>query len=297
MKVFSKKKYLAQPISEYSKKTALRSGWVDECDGKPVIDGRCGCFVISDNWCIDVPGKKKGEKKMYTMKDFIEEKIAVRTGTGEKQRKFLELCEKAGLMWMNAKATEVHPNFYGEECCITYGFHDNKKLEFCEAEFYKDVGWQIVEYRDIAEAANSERYEIKISVDGDLTTAKMIVDGKTVKTATAKRNPADKFNFKKGAELAFARLFAKKVEEKDDNRPLRVGDRVVCKAPTDGKQIIVGVHGRIVTAVDPTMRFGVDFDKFIRGHSCGGNGKFGYCWTCKKETLVREKSEGKMNAT
>lgn len=90
MKVFSKEKYLAQPFSEYFKEVSLRSGWVDECDGKPVIDGRCGCFLICDNWCIDVPDKKKEKKKMYTMQDFIEKKIAVRTGTGEKQRKFLE---------------------------------------------------------------------------------------------------------------------------------------------------------------------------------------------------------------
>lgn len=34
MKVFSKEKYLAQPSLEYLKEASLRSGWVDECDGK-----------------------------------------------------------------------------------------------------------------------------------------------------------------------------------------------------------------------------------------------------------------------
>lgn len=231
---------------------------------------------------------------MYTMKDFIKKKIAVRTGTGEKQRKFLELCEKAGLMWNdNTKATEARPDFYEEKCCITYGFHDDKKLEYCRTGFYKDAGWQIVEYKDIAETANRERYEIKISVDGDLTTAEMIVDGKTVKTATAKRNPADKFNFKTGAELAFTRLFAKKTKEKDSEskRPLRVGDRVVCKAPTDGNKRIVGMHGRVIAEkMKPTTYLGVEFDKFIDGHDCGKKGKIGYCWNCEKETLAREKS-------
>ena len=117
MKVFSKEKYLAHTSLECLKEAALRSGWVDECDGKPVIDGLCGRFMIRDNWCIDVPDKKKGEKKMYTMQDFIEKKIAVRAGTGEKQRKFLKLCEKAGLMWNdNTKATAVRPDFYEEKC-------------------------------------------------------------------------------------------------------------------------------------------------------------------------------------
>lgn len=232
---------------------------------------------------------------MYTMKDFIEKKIAVQTGTGEKQRKFLELCEKAGLQWVKEKATEFRPDLYGEKCCITYGFHDDKKLEYCKAKFYEDVGWQIVEYKDIAEAANSERYEIKISVDGDLTTAEMIVDGETVKHATAKRNPADKFNFKTGAELAFTRLFAKKTKEKDSEskRPLRVGDRVVCQAPTDGNQKIVRMHGRVITdKIETTTYLGVEFDKFIDGHNCGLKGKMGYCWNCEEETLVREKSGG-----
>lgn len=228
---------------------------------------------------------------MYTMKDFIEKKIAVRTGTGEKQRKFLELCEKAGLMWNNnTKATEFRPNFYEEKCCITYGFHDDKKLEFCGTDdFYKGAGWQIVECKGIAETANSERYEIKISVDGDLTTAEMIVDGKTVKTATAKRNPADKFNFKKGAELAFARLFAKKVEEKDDNRPLRVGDRVVCKADGNEKLETIGKHGKIIKLQEGSVSPLVEFDRDINGHSGSGMGKEGHCWWCEIETLAREK--------
>ena len=235
---------------------------------------------------------EKEEKKMYTMKDFIEKKIAVQTGTGEKQRKFLELCEKAGFMWNNTtRATGFRPGFYGEKCCITYGFHYDKKLEYCKTDFYKGAGWQIVEYKDIAETANSERYEIKIFIDGDFTTAEMIVDGETVKTATAKRNPADKFNFKTGAELAFTRLFAKKTKEKDSEskRPLRVGDRVVCKAPTDGKLEIVGMHGRVITNRKHPTCIGVEFDKFINGHDCCNAGKLGYCWNCEKETLAREK--------
>lgn len=54
-------------------------------------------------------------------------------------------------------------------------------------------------------------YKIEISYDGEkVTTARMIVNGKIVKKATARRNPEDKFDFKKGATLAFERLFEKK---------------------------------------------------------------------------------------
>lgn len=54
-------------------------------------------------------------------------------------------------------------------------------------------------------------YKIEIYYDGEkVTTARMIVNGKIVKKATARRNPEDKFDFKKGATLAFERLFEKK---------------------------------------------------------------------------------------
>lgn len=51
------------------------------------------------------------------------------------------------------------------------------------------------------------------------------VDGNIVKTATAKCNPADRFNFHTGAELAFDRLFEKKHKELDLHN-LKPGDKV-----------------------------------------------------------------------
>lgn len=51
--VFSKKKWKERPIREDVKEDALRSGWVDECDGKPVENGQCGQFLIVDTWCVD----------------------------------------------------------------------------------------------------------------------------------------------------------------------------------------------------------------------------------------------------
>lgn len=137
---------------------------------------------------------------------------------------------------------------------------DGKTKEECEKE-----GWRICDEWCIEKGEEKRtRYEIKISADGDLTTAEMIVEGKIVKTATAKRNPADKFNFKTGAELAFTRLFAKKTKEKDSEskRPLRVGDRVVCQAPTDEKQEIVGMHGGVITNKKHTTCLGVEFEYY-----------------------------------
>lgn len=53
------------------------------------------------------------------------------------------------------------------------------------------------------------KYQIIIESDDNTTTAKMVVNGKEIKTATAKRNPADKANWHIGAQTAFDRLWQK----------------------------------------------------------------------------------------
>ena len=135
------------------------------------------------------------------------------------------------------------------------------------------------------------RYRIVIECDGDTTTAEMQVNGRKVKQAQAKRNPADEFNWRIGAETAFVRLFEKK-DAKQEERPFRVGDRVVCVKPTDGRKVAVGKHGRVILVRPDWDKEGhgvsVEFDENIGGHDCGGNGKWGYCWNCSKESLRHE---------
>ena len=51
----------------------------------------------------------------------------------------------------------------------------------------------------------------------------MTINGREVKTAIARRNPADKFDWRKGAELAFERLWnsQKKAEKKPEVREVK----------------------------------------------------------------------------
>nr|DAQ30255.1 MAG TPA: hypothetical protein [Caudoviricetes sp.] len=60
--------------------------------------------------------------------------------------------------------------------------------------------------------------QILIDCDGNTTTATMTINGREVKTAIARRNPADKFDWRKGAELAFDRLWGsqRKAEKKPE---------------------------------------------------------------------------------
>ena len=75
-------------------------------------------------------------------------------------------------------------------------------------------------------------HKIEIYYDGEkVTTARMIVNGKIVKEATSRRNPEDKFDFAKGATLAFNRLF--KREERAIPRKAEPGETIEIAAAND----------------------------------------------------------------
>ena len=74
-------------------------------------------------------------------------------------------------------------------------------------------------------------YDLKVVIrfDGNITTARMIRGGTVVKTATARRNPADKYSRAEGARVAVERLF-----EKTSGKP-KIGDKfVVVRKSVDG---------------------------------------------------------------
>ena len=136
-------------------------------------------------------------------------------------------------------------------------------------------------------------YRITIECDGDTTTAKMIVNGKTVKTAMAKRNPADKVNWRIGAQTAFDRLWVKreKPEKQKKDGVFNVGDRVV----SNEKCYHEGKHGRIVfiqhSKDHDFCDIGVEFDEYVGGHECCGNAKMGHGWWVT-EGLIRHEKPG-----
>lgn len=134
------------------------------------------------------------------------------------------------------------------------------------------------------------KYRITIESDGDTTTAKMLVNGKEVKTATAKRNPADKANWRIGAQTAFDRLWKKreKTEKERSFCGFKVGDRVVCIDDKDYIKRLIGKHGRVVSVDDDALPIGVEFDEDIYGHSCDERAKGGHGWYFKTNELCHE---------
>lgn len=160
--------------------------------------------------------------KQYTMKEFIEGKFAVKVNTNN-CKDFLKMCAKHRLRWASGeKANEFIHNFditepeiaikceerFGKnEICLVYG----------RASVIKKFGTTVVAYEDFINGNAHPGYKITITCDGTTTTATMTINDREIKTAIARRNPADKFDWRKGAELAFDRLWGS--QRKAEKRP------------------------------------------------------------------------------
>lgn len=218
----------------------------------------------------------------YTMDDFIKEKIAVKVNPGNINL-FLDMCEKKGLLWADGKkATDHLPD---NALYILYGYPVYPKKSLAYAS--DSVGVRSLERHhfkkiDFEEIASNNRYQIIIDCYGDTTTARMVINGKEVKTAQAKRNPADKFNWKLAADLAFGRLWGDKKAEKTEPK--------VKEVKRDAK---VGEYIRIVDAWKPDgyknndiLRVCyTDFDNDIYVHVPG---RFNHAFVAKREYTVLE---------
>lgn len=166
--------------------------------------------------------------KQYTMEEFIEGKFAVKVNENN-CNEFLEMCAKRGLRWGSGeKANEFIHNFDITEPEIAIKckkrFGKNKIcLVYGRASVIEKFGTPVVAYEDFINGNVHSCYQITITCDGTVTTATMVINGKKIKTAIARRNPADKFDWKKGAELAFERLWdgKKKAEKKPEVREVK----------------------------------------------------------------------------
>lgn len=77
VKVFSKEQYIE--VCGYDKYLEFRN-WVDECEGKEVIDGLClNKYLIIDEWCVE-----KGDQIMEFTKDDLKTGMVVEYANGEK---------------------------------------------------------------------------------------------------------------------------------------------------------------------------------------------------------------------
>lgn len=161
---------------------------------------------------------------MYTMKDFIEKKIAVTFANRAERIEFLKLCQKAGLRWRGGTlplddfATGSGLDGHQIEC----GFGDKrgKNLTHSPDGCHKVDGWKIVPFSEF------EREETigVIKRNGNTITVHMgDLHG------TAKCSPDDQFDLYTGCELALRRaLGAEKKEPKEPEKPKYYNGKMVC---------------------------------------------------------------------
>lgn len=154
--------------------------------------------------------------KKYTINDFFAGKVDIRCKNDKQQMAVLNECEKRGVVWNDdEKATSYFP----KDSVLEIGFYLNGKLTQSNGH----DGRNVVDFDQIDFCPYKTSYQILIDCDGTTTTDTMVINDREVKTAIARRNPADKFDWKKGAELAFERLWnsQRKAEKKPEVREVK----------------------------------------------------------------------------
>ena len=154
--------------------------------------------------------------KKYSINDFFAGKVDIRCKNDKQKIAVLNECEKRGVVWNdNEKATYHFP----KESVLEIGFYLNGKLTYSKGH----AGRNVVDFDQIDFGPHEPSYQILIDCDGTTTTATMTINGREIKTALARRNPEDKFDWRKGAELAFERLWngKKKAEKKPEVREVK----------------------------------------------------------------------------
>lgn len=158
---------------------------------------------------------------MYTMKDFIEKKIAVTFANRAERIKFLKMCQQAGLRWCGGKlpldGVAIGGGLDGHQIECGYWDKRGKRLTYSTAGSHKKEGWKTVPFSEF-------RHEETIGVikrNGDTITVHMgDLHG------TAKCSPDDQFDLYTGCELALRRALG--VEKKEPEKPKYYNGKMVC---------------------------------------------------------------------
>ena len=152
----------------------------------------------------------------YTINDFFAGKVDIRCKNNKQALPLLEECDKRGVVWHSGKkATSKLPVMPVLEMDF-----------FCNGGLTQSCGHDgrnVVDFDQIDFCPCKTSYQILIDCDGTTTTATMTINDREIKTAIARRNPEDKFNWRKGAELAFERLWnsQRKAEKKPEVREVK----------------------------------------------------------------------------
>lgn len=154
--------------------------------------------------------------KQYTINDFFAGDVDIRCKNNKQAMAVLKECDKRGVVWNNnLKATSILHLMP----VLEMDFFGNGRLTQSNGRDERNV----VDFDQIDFGPCKTSYQIVIDCDGTTTTATMTINGREIKTSVARRNPEDKFDWKKGAALAFERLWnnQRKAGEKPEVREVK----------------------------------------------------------------------------
>ena len=199
----------------------------------------------------------------YTFEDFKNTKIAVRISKQSQLVWFLGACDKYGVSF-------IHGNEDAKEWCFDWKHKDvvlicrmgNLTWQYDDDPLPFDVRECVrvteVLCRPVEEAAQKTcpipEYQIIITCWGDTTHADMFVNGHKVKETKAKRNPADKFNWRIGAQTAFNRLWEKKKSKKPVNKYAQLFNEKLMECAKDEVEKIFRRFDRLPPVVREVKR-------------------------------------------
>ena len=158
---------------------------------------------------------------MYTMNDFIEQKIAVTFANLAERIKFLMLCQEAGLKWRSrdlpTDSFAIGSLLDGREIKCGYPDTREKYLSHSLAGSYKSIGWKTVLFSEF-------------QLEETIGVIKRKGNTITVHTGdlrgTAKCSPDDQFDLYTGCELALRKALG--AEKKDPEKPKYYNGKMVC---------------------------------------------------------------------
>ena len=158
---------------------------------------------------------------MYTMNNFIKNKIAVSFANREERIKFLKMCQKAGLRWRSGTSPTDSFAFesYLDGLQIECGYPDKREkyLTLSNVESHKSEGWKTVPFSEFQQEETIgviKRKGNTITVHmGDLH-------------GTAKCSPDDQFDLYTGCELALRRALG--AEKKEPEKTKYYNGKMVC---------------------------------------------------------------------
>ena len=149
---------------------------------------------------------------MYTMQDFIENKIVVKITSRDDMHDFLQMCENKGLTWIDGKkATAMFNKGMPKRVFISCGLFKPNALTYSDSEGYAIYRMAVNRIIVPFSAFKNEMDEETIGVIKRKGNKIQIHIGD--KHGSARCSPQDKFDLYTGCRLALDRAFGKEHEE------------------------------------------------------------------------------------